>query len=276
MRSLLWTNLFVGSILLLTQCSKKNCCGPDINGNQKLNYGDSIFYLKNTDYSISPLGGRTGTYTAFPDNLQIDKTTGKINVTVKGNDGESQTGLWYRIIYKSSDSKIIDSTYILLAGISYVDKFYHLNQNDSIIYPIYNGDPANAAPTGNYDLAHDDKFAINPANGQINLKECMRRGFFASGGTTPNTSWKIASIKYELNDKSNRATNKIDIVVYYYHTLNEVPSNVSALMQAHQQMTLGLRTLPSIPSTTGAIDNYIPSDLSLSKPRPPCVIIVGN
>ena len=133
---------------------------------------------------------------------------------------------------------------------------------------------ANTLPSGNYDIAHDDKFAMNAVNGKINLRECMRRGFFGSGSS--NTKWKIATVKYALDDNSNRTINKIDIVIYYYHTMNDVPSNVSALMQAHQQMTLGLRTLPFIPSTIGAIDNNLPGNLSLSKPRPPCVIIVGN
>ena len=274
MRSLLCTTIIISSLFFLTQCSKNNIGCLDSKANQKLSYGDSVFYLKNSDYIITPLNGRTGIYTAFPNNLAIDKSTGKITVTVKGTDGESQTGMWYRITYKADTGKETDTTYILLSGLTYIDKFYRLSQNDSILSPIYNGDMANALPSGNYDIAHDDKFAINPTNGKINLRECMRRGFF--GGGSVNTEWKISTIKYALDDKSSRAPNKIDIVIYYYHTMNDVPSNVSALMQAHQQMTVGLRSLPSIPSTPGAIDNNLPSNLSLSKPRPPCVIIVGN
>ena len=274
MRSSLCITVVVGSLLFLTRCSKNHIDCLDSKAAQKLSYGDSVFYLKNSDYTIAPINGRTGTYTAFPDNLVIDKNTGKITVTVKGTDGESQTGMWYRITYKSTTGKETDTTLILLSGLTYIDKFYRLSQNDSILSPIYNGDITNALPTGNYDMAHDDKFAINAANGKINLRECMRRGFFGNGSA--NTEWKIATVKYGLDDKSNRAENKIDIVIYYYHSMDEVPSNVSALMQAHQQMTVGLRTLPHIPSTTGAIDNNLPSNLSLSKPRPPCVIIVGN
>jgi hypothetical protein len=276
MRGLFCITIVVTSLFLLTQCNKKDCgCVPPPNpgvSNLKLGYGDSVFYLKNTDYTIAPLNGKTGTYTAFPDNLIIDRTTGAITVKLKGVDGESQTGMKYRITYKSNITNEVDSTFILLSGITYVDKFYYLSQNDSIIYPIYNGDPAKAIPSGNYDLDNDNKLAINPSNGQINIKESMRRGFL---GSQFNTSWKIASIEYAVNDNSKSVTNEIDIVIYYYHTLSDVPSNVSALMQAHQQLTVGMRTAP-IPSTTGAIDNNLPSNLSLFKPRPPCVIIVGN
>jgi hypothetical protein len=176
----------------------------------------------------------------------------------------------YKITFTSGSET--DSTFVVISGITYVDKFYHLNQSDSVIYPVYNADFTQAIPAGDYDMAHDTKFAINPANGQINIKECMRRGFFGSGS---GMSWKIATVKYALADNSNSAVNSIDVVLYYYSTLDDVPRNVSTLMQAHQQMAVGLRTA-QIPSTSGAVDNNLPSELSLSKPRPPCLVIIGH
>lgn len=278
MRNLLYGTIITCSLMLLARCTKKDCgCLPPVNPidpgtSKKLSYGDSIFHLKNADYTIAPTGVRTGTYTAFPNNLKIDRTTGAITIGLKGTDGESQTGMWYKIVYSSPSGSETDSTYILLSGITYLDKFYMLAQGDSIVYPIYNGDPSKVVPTGDYDLAHDDKFAIDASSGKINLKDLMRRGFF---GNQPATSWKIATVKYAINDNSKNVQNGIDVVIYYYHTMAEVPSNVSALMQAHQQMTLRITT-PQIPSTAGSIDNNLPSQLSLSKPRPPCVIIIGS
>lgn len=261
-------------LLLFSHCSKKDTAiVHPIAGNTRLSYGDSIFYLRNSAYSISPTQTKAGTYSAYPDNLKIDPATGAITVDVPGNDGNSQTGLWYKIKFRSAASGETDSTMILLSGLTYIDKFYQLAQNDSIISPIYNADPAKAIPSGNYDLQHSNDFAINPANGQINIRECMRRGYFTK--QAGSTGWKKATIKYAINDKSGGALNSIDILLYYYHTISEVPSNVSQLMQAHQTMTLGLRT-GYIPSTDGTFDSSLPSDLSLSKPRPPCVVIVGN
>ena len=112
MRSLLCTTVIISSLLFLTQCSKNHSGCMDLKANQKLSYGDSVFYLTNSDYTIAPLHAKAGTYTAFPDNLVIDKSTGKINVTVKGADGESQTGMWYRITYKANTGKETDTTYI--------------------------------------------------------------------------------------------------------------------------------------------------------------------
>src|SRR5829696_8382874 len=155
MRSFLSIPL-ISCLLLLTQCGKGKCdCVPPPNtGSYKLTYGDSILYLKNKDYVVTPLMSRAGTYSSFPDKLTIDKSTGAITVTQKDIDGESQTGMWYKIYFHSATG-------------NEVDKFYNLSQNDSIIQPIYNGDPSKVIPAGNYDLTSDNKFAINPVNGQI-------------------------------------------------------------------------------------------------------------
>src|SRR4051812_2965478 len=110
MKRLLCVTVILSSLLLLTQCSKKdcNCTPPD--PASKLTYGDSVFHLRSANYSIAPLNGKKGTYTAFPDNLRIDNTTGAITVGLKGTDGESQTGLWYKITYRSSTGNEVDST----------------------------------------------------------------------------------------------------------------------------------------------------------------------
>ena len=269
--------IVLATALALARCSKKNCgcMPPPATGNRyKLTYGDSIFYLKSNEYVIKPLTNGSGTYTAFPDNLQIDKNTGAITMTLKGTDGQSQTGMWFKIKFKSTDGSLTDSTLVLISGLTYVDKFYNLSQNDSIIHPIYNGDPAKAVPSGNYDLTSDSKFPINAVNGQINIKEFIRRGFFNSG--VMGSGWKRASVKYSINDNSGREMNKIDLVLYYYNSITDVPSNVSTLMQAHQQQTVNLRLLAAIPNTIGAPESNLPSDLSLAKPRPPCIVIISH
>ena len=234
-------------------------------------YSDSVFYLKNSSYTVAPTSTKTGTYTVYPNNLVIDKNTGAITVTLKGKDGESQTGLRYKINFKATTGET-DSTYIIISGITYLDKFYYLSQNDTVIAPVYNCDVAANTPSGNYDLAHDNKFPINPANGQININQLLKRGFFDN---QQNASWKEVTIQYKANDNSSNASNSLDIILYYYNTINDVPGNVSALMRAHQTLSVGVNRT-TIPNTAGAIDNNLSSDLSLSKPRPPCLIIIGH
>src|SRR4029078_633013 len=194
--------------------------------NNKLSYGDSIFYLKAASYTVSPVNSKTGTYSAFPDNLSINSTTGAITVSLKGRDGESQTGLRYKIKFTSASNET-DSTYITISGITYIDRFYDLSKNDSIVYPVYNADILKQLPAGNYNISSDAKLALNGTNGQINIKETIRRGYFDN---QLNASWKQTTIKYSANDNSNSATNNLDIILYYYNSISEVPTNVSALM----------------------------------------------
>jgi hypothetical protein len=236
----------------------------------KLSYGDSVFYLKSTSYTIAPVNSQPGTYSVFPNNLKIDNATGAITVAVKGNDGQSQTGLRYKIKFTSSNNEV-DSTYIIISGITYIDRFYFLSKSDSIISPVYNADLRNGLPSGNYNLSSDNKLAISSTNGQINIKETIRKGFFDD---LSHPRWKQFTIKYASNDKSNGVENSTDLILYYYNTINDVPSNVSALMQTHQRMLLGIDS-PEIPLTSAPTDNNLSSDLSFFKPRPPCVVIVG-
>lgn len=261
--------LLLFTFTYLVACKKKPVTDTSQPSNNSFNYGDSLFYLRTASYVVSPVNAKTGTYSAFPSNLNINSTTGAITIGLKGNDGQSQTGLRYKIKFTSPNNQV-DSTYITISGITYIDRFYNLSKNDSIISAIYNADISKEIPAGSY--TGDNKLAINSTNGQINIKETIRRGFFDN---QINAGWKQTTIRYNTNDNSNNTSNTIDVILYYYNSINDVPSNVSALMQAHQRMAVGING-PAIPSTIGSVDNNLSSDLSLSKPRPPCIVIVGQ
>jgi hypothetical protein len=265
--------IIIFSIFIGFASCKKKPSDEGGNNNQKLSYGDSVFYIKSQNYVVSPNITQPGTYSAFPDNLLIDPTTGRITVAITGNGNESQTGLRYKIKFQASGSNYVDSTYITLAGINYLDKIYNLSQGDSIVYPVYNANLNNSLPSGTYGINPDSRLAINPNNGQINLRECMRRGMFDL--PVENGEWEEVSITYKSNDGSNQATNRMDVAIYYYRTINDVPSNIAQIMQAHQRMVLGVTQTP-IPNTIGPIDNDLPDNISLTKPRPPCVIVIAQ
>lgn len=254
-------------VMFFLSCKREP--GAAKSADKKISYGDSVFYLKSASYTIAPVNAKAGTYTAFPDNLKINSATGAITVSLNGNDGQSQTGLRYKIKFTSTSNEV-DSTYITIAGINYVDKFYHLSQNEDFIRPVYNADLSTPLPSGSY-TADDNDLAINPSNGHIDIRKTIENGFFDN---QLNSSWKEVTVEYRTSDNNN-VTNSIDIILYYYNSVNDIPSNVSALMQAHQRMTLGVNST-LIPSTFGPVDNNLDSDLSLFKPRPPCIIIVGH
>lgn len=254
---------------LLFACQKnKDKAGPS---NAKLSYGDSVFYLKAADYTISPLSTRTGTYTAFPSNLNLDPGTGKITVGLAGKDGvNSQTGLRYRVVFTPSEGQS-DTTYLVLAGINYQDRVYYLGQNQTTADPIYNGSSILSMPGGSFS-ASNNKLAINPATGRIDLQQTIDNSFFHNDPR--DNDWEIVTINYRTNDQASR-TNSLDVVLYYYSATQKIPANVSAVMRAHQELLLGMTPM-DIPVTTAPADTKVEEFVSFAKPRPPCIIVIGR
>ncbi|GAA4332445.1 hypothetical protein [Flaviaesturariibacter amylovorans] len=254
-------------------CSKRPATGNEPGGpaGGGLSYGDSILYLKSASYTVRPNTG-AGQYSAFPDNLLIDPATGTITVTNIGKANESQTGIRYRIRYQPASGPA-DSTYIVLGGINYLDRIYNFAQHDTLMRPLYNASLGRLLPPGAYGIQPDARLAIDPATGVINLKECMRRGMFDL--PVENGEWEEVTVRYKTRDGSNEVTNSIDVAIYYYDSMADIPSNVSVAMRAHQAQILGVAQTP-IPPTTGPIDTDLPDNLSLTKPRPPCIIVIPH
>lgn len=281
MKRLLFASLVLACFFVLSHCSKKDTTstGGSTGADPKLQYSNSIYYLSKDQrsYAVYPLGNRPkGTYSAHPDNLSIDSKTGKIIIEDQDKDNNSLAGLWYKIKFTPEGSTVSDSTFILISGINYVDRYYRLNQNDSIVYPIYNGDPAKALPRGEYNIGNTD-FPIDAANGQINISELQRRDYFKGA------SFKDLTIKYKIYDQSGGNENSLRIILYYYPTWNDVPAKVSEIMQSHQQLTFGfpLAAIQTAPKkNTTDLPSYFNTfnlrDYATWKPRPPCIVIVGH
>jgi hypothetical protein len=274
----------LGSFTLLSQCSKKDAGGNTVNptvNKQRLNYGDSVFVVKEDDYSILPkAGGEDGSYYAVPNNLEIDKKTGRITITAKDTSGTSLAGLWYKIFFHSAVTDRKDSTMILLEGINYVDAFLYSNQGNAVISPILNGDPSATLPASKYLFEiKGKKFKSTNSTGKINLADFMR----TEAEELARRNYVETEITYTLKGgkpRNEKVDHKLNLVIYKYPVLDSVPSNVSQLMQTHQQMTFGYST-PAIQSTAGRMATDLPQYLApergaLLKPRPPCIVIIGH
>jgi hypothetical protein len=255
------------SILFAFSCNKPKDEGP-----LTLSYGSPVIYLKNksTDYIVYPTKSRVGTYTAFPEGIEIDDNTGAINVT------DSETGLKYKITYTSPGGDTA-STIVLLSGIQFADQFYRLSQNDSIAFPIYNGNPANPLPLSGSSFddsgtANSGGCSVRTTNGQINLAQTVRNGVF---GSTPQNDARVEfEIEYKLNDQSDKAKNKIKVKLYYYETLADVTADLLQTLNDRQQqgVFLGMNNTgfgSGSTARTGGVS-------AIAKPRPPCIIIIGQ
>ncbi len=246
-------------------CNKTENSPP---GPYKLSYGDSIIYLKDqgADYIVSPTEHRDGNYSVFPEGLEINDVTGAINVS------KSETGLRYRITHTAPDGTKT-SAMVVLSGVTFPDRYHHFSQNDTMSFPVYNASgtsvlPVNGSVFDEGNTANSGGCSIRTDNGKINLAQCVRNGVF--GAIPQNNVRRDFDIVYRLNDGSNKAQNKIRVRLYYYNTMADVPADVLQEMQARQDDGVFLRN-------GNAAEANAASRLSnVSKPRPPCVVIIAN
>ncbi|RYY92417.1 MAG: hypothetical protein EOO11_21300, partial [Chitinophagaceae bacterium] len=150
-------------LLLLLACSRKPQADTPA---AALSYGDSVLFLRPGagETIVAPANPQPGRYSAFPEGLEIDDRSGVINVS------RSETGLRYRVDYVS-ESGATASTYVVLSGVNYVDKYFNLAAGDSVLRPVYNADPARSLPAGSFDesrLAAGQGCAVATGNGSIN------------------------------------------------------------------------------------------------------------
>jgi hypothetical protein len=256
--------------MLVAGCERSSDPEPDPPvGGLKIDYGDSILYLRNqagnTIVIPQPMG-RAGRFYAFPDGMEIDETTGAINIS------KSETGFRYRVTFVADNNRDSVSTKIVLAGINYQD-FYHVQaQNDSLSRPSYNANLGNFnLPAAIFDedgSARARGLAINPVTGVINLNQTIRNGFFRPG-LPQNNDQREVDVSYRLQDRSGNARNTIAVKLYFFNRMSDVDNGLKDLINDRKELyfkvadSFGGETLTG--RTAGA-----------AKPRPPCVVVLAQ
>ncbi len=255
---------------IVFSCSKNTAnTNPPVPPNFKLNYGDSVFFLQNQagDYIVSPVQALAGSYTGFPEGIDINEQTGAINVS------KSETGLRYRISFTPTGTTDTFSTVILISGINFLDGFYKLTTADSILRPIYNANAGNNVPGTGAGSVFDEGSGCNAAgcnvnvsNGSINLAQTVRNGVF---GTTPtNNDRHEFDMNYRISDKSNKALNTLKVKLYFFNSINDVTQEAYDIIASRQGTVL--RSANTTRLTGGNAVN------KAAKPRPPCIFILAK
>jgi hypothetical protein len=269
-------NLFIFFAFLIS-CKQEKISTPTLpnnNFNAAINYGDSILYLKPSalDVIVTPIPKpKSGKYFAFPHGLEIDETTGAINLS------KSETGMRYKVMFVANGTTDTLVSKITISGISYKD-YYHIQAgNDTLSRPFYNANFSNFSLPGTigsckFDVdgsAASQGLSIDANTGIINLKKTIQNGFFGNIANIPNDgAAKEVELSYQLNDRSNKATNKLKIKLYYYKNNGAVSNNLTQLLIDRTELFFRLTTTntpPDYGKATGA-----------AKPRPPCIIILGT
>lgn len=259
----------ISVLMLLLACSKNGTnpgtgTGGGGNTGPRLSYGDTLFYVGGLDDLIAPVNSFTGKFRTYPLGLALDSLTGVIDLS------KSETGLRYAVLFFPADNSKTDTTYLTVSGITYHDRIYRLSQNERYAYPVYNARTVNPLPSGDY--AKKEEVVIDAATGRIDLGATKTKLFQSS----TKSDYREVEIRYECNDLSNRSTQKMKAVIYYYDRLDSIPPNVIDVMKAHQRAVFGQNTATFPQTTLAAPDFSVLQYVSLDKPRPPCIIIVGN
>ena len=255
----------------------------------KLNYGDSILYRQNqaADYIVSPVGNTlTGTYTGFPEGIEIDTRTGAINVT------KSETGLRYRITFSPDVGTDSVSTIIVLSGINFLDGFYKLTTPDSILRPLYNASSGKPVPGAGGASIFDEGSGCNNAgcnvnvgDGTINLAQTVRNGVF--GATPTNNDRHEFTMNYRIDDNSGKASNALNVKLYFFNTMGDVTPEVYDIISSRQGTILQYNAFNNMPIVTASMNgpaiivspngaNGVGGILKPAKPRPPCIFIIAK
>jgi hypothetical protein len=270
-------------LLCIAACCSQLCAcnkNSDPAGNPvvyKLSYADSVLYpLGETNelQVITPVLAKTGTYTSFPDGLDINSSTGAINIH------GSETGIKYRVYF--TDGSITDSTLISIGGINYLDGVYKINAADSIINPVYNAVIGNSLPNAGSGSVYDEGggcngsgCAVNLNDAKINLAQTVRNGTF--GATPVNGSNKEFTLNFRINDKSNKGGNKLKIKVFYFKTLNDITTQVWDLLIGRNGTVINsFNNSNNTPIQGNTGGNIVINSNSGKGRRPPCVVILSQ
>jgi hypothetical protein len=275
---------FLLIIFTISACNKSDSTSAPISpvvDSAKLSYGDSVFFVKEgeEDNIVMPVGNLKGTFSAFPEGIELDAATGAINVD------KSETGLRYRITFVPDDpGQDTLNTIVLLSGISYLDKIYYMDKSQNKAYAVYNGRTENLLPAVDGTVFDEGGgcngvgVAVNTADGSIDLSKTLQNGVF--GNEPKNGAQKEVELNYRISDKSNKALNKLKVKLYYFETADLITPDLVQEMNDRRDMYIGLNPQPPFLAVYNPQQNglMIASNgtLGTAKPRPPCIFLVGR
>jgi hypothetical protein len=298
MKTIIYILSLCGIVLAMASCESSISPDDQNPGGETFScmsfaYPDTIFYVSDSAVNVvRPTNPATGTYTVFPEGLFIDGITGEIDIN------KSESGLRYRVSFQPTGSSQVCNWEMIIAGINYEDKIYILDQNDTLALPIFDANRTAIIPCDDDDDDDDDEdedededddddsckfdddegtgaptlaslgIKIGTSSGKINLKKTLENGTF--GASPVNGTTVDAKLFYRLNDASLRARNSLDIRLYYFEKLADVPQSLLDEIEEKKNSILKVNVPVGLPFARVAAEN------PKAKPRPPYLVVVGR
>ncbi|HEY4967815.1 MAG TPA: hypothetical protein VII28_15525 [Puia sp.] len=238
---------------------------PSLDCDDAPNYGDSVLSSQPgaaEDLCVQPVNnaGIKGTYLSWPVGLDLNAQTGAIDLS------RSESGQRYSIAFVHEGSADTCMTQLIIGGAAYMDSIYSLPQSSKTAVPYFNANPNEPNPCQNntgsgcrFDyngFARMQGIEVDHQTGYIDLGKTMQLhpfGFFPVNGATV-----LTTIHYQLDDKSNAASQQIQIKLIYYNSRSDIPDNLVSIIQKRIK---------------GIINTEVEGD---TPTKPPIIIITRN
>jgi hypothetical protein len=246
-------------------------------------YGDSVLYVRGTGrsaYLFTPANALSnGKFVAWPAGLKIDQQTGEIDVL------QSEPGSRYNVGFVNATTGDTAYRQIILAGVTYPDGVYFVNDTDPVLGPAYNANLNGGVVNGVFDeeglavSASAQHLMVNTTTGAIDLRASLQQGLF--GNNPQNGDSRSISIYYRLNDESQGTLLRSTVNIYYFNTLADVPQDLlQAAIANHNDFNTGFSTQKTVTGTPAAVS--VATTPTAAKPapaptpaRPPQILIVN-
>lgn len=228
-------------------------------------YGDTIIFTQPTsgpDYVMNPVNNPgTGQYFAWPVGLDLNQTTGAIDLT------QSQTGMRYVLGFVPSGSTDTCLSTLIVGGAAYYDSVYVLADGQTTSSPYFEANPLLPNPCLNGGCTFDvtgsaaaKKVIVNTTTGVIDLQKTLNGGLLGGAfGLLPQSGSVITvPIYYKLNDASNEALENISVQIEY----------VTSKSQLNSAVLSGI-----INQVNDLLSGNIIYNANQANPRPPLIII---
>jgi hypothetical protein len=184
--------------------------------------------------------------------------------------------------------------------VNYLDSIYVLESGYKFAYPVYNANPVAELPCEDddggeceFDDGNDDDngngtsdepppgsevellgIEVNKDLGFFDLDQTVQNGTF---GATPVSGASIDfKMYYRLDDASNKALNDIDVRMYYFETLAEVPDSIYDQIEEKRDQLYRLMNTTWLPSTPLGEAGFKLEETQKTAVRPPYIVIVGK
>jgi len=276
MRKRAFIIIFTCIVYLVSGCKKDKSSPNNTSGNSggvtvKGIYADSLFFIRAVSSLIKPITKGPGTYASIPEGLKIDETTGEIDAN------KSETGLKYKVTFTPATGTAQTST-VIISGINYEDKIYNLSAGDSVAAPIYNANAKLALPGAGGSNVFDESggcknagIVVNGTDAKINLALTVRNQGIDTGAT------QQVKLAYRINDASGKALNGLEVKIYFYRTVSEIPQYLTDLVAERKSIIFNASPVTTVSQAHAPLLASLATNVKRpARPRPPCIIVVSR